>query len=334
MNLLETPALDPVRASWYRLVFVLAGLYNLGFGVAAGLFPSAFFVATRQPIPNYPSLFACIGMIVGVYGLLYLLSAWDLSRARPLIAIGLLGKVLGPIGMVGGIATGEWSSRAILLNTFNDVLWWIPFGLFLLEGTRVADRLCAHAPRICAGIHVAAAGLLLVAMQGGTEMVPSIPERMAFVAEHRFAWVLGWSVWMLAALSLMGCLAWWGARLARQGAAQMAFLVAAAGLLVDLFMDSLYIGWYPEAMPEIAPWATVASATVANGLYTVACIGMTRLTPGLSSTSRVLAWTGWAGGLGLAAAGLSGPTGAMAVSTAAMLAGFTGFCWRLESELA
>ena len=52
----------------------------------------------------------------------------------PFIAIGLAGKLLGPAGWILTVAGGEWPVRTITLILFNDVIWWVPFSLFLLDG--------------------------------------------------------------------------------------------------------------------------------------------------------------------------------------------------------
>lgn len=68
---------------------------------------------------------------MGLYGVLYL----DVSR-RPdegwlIIAVGLTGKVLGPVGLLWLIYTGQWPLRTIVLSVTNDFIWWIPFLLYL-----------------------------------------------------------------------------------------------------------------------------------------------------------------------------------------------------------
>ena len=46
-------------------------------------------------------------------------------------AVGLIGKTLGPIGMLGLIHSGAWPPSAFALCVTNDLIWWIPFGLYL-----------------------------------------------------------------------------------------------------------------------------------------------------------------------------------------------------------
>ena len=72
-------------------------------------------------------------MVVGLYGLLYAYAAFALRRAKLIIAIGLAGKILGPIGMFMAFQSGEWPLRALTLIVFNDFVWWLPFTVFLLE---------------------------------------------------------------------------------------------------------------------------------------------------------------------------------------------------------
>ena len=81
--------------------------------------------------PRYPSIWACLGMVVGLYGAVYALAAARLHVAKPLVAIGLAGKVLGPAGWLLAVRSGEWPVRTFTLITFNDVIWWVPFTLLL-----------------------------------------------------------------------------------------------------------------------------------------------------------------------------------------------------------
>src|SRR5262249_35923771 len=87
-----------VRRRLHRAVFVFAGLYNLGWGLFAILDPQWLFRSARMEPLNHPEIYACLGMVVGLYGILYLEVARVPERGWLLAAVGLLGKVLGPIG--------------------------------------------------------------------------------------------------------------------------------------------------------------------------------------------------------------------------------------------
>jgi hypothetical protein len=64
-----------------------------------------FRFAGMSPL-NHPQIFACLGMVVGLYGLVYLEVARTPERGWPLAAVGLLGKLLGPAGLLYLIISG------------------------------------------------------------------------------------------------------------------------------------------------------------------------------------------------------------------------------------
>ena len=49
-----------------------------------------------MPLANHPAVFACLGMVVGLYGVLYFEVARDPERGWLIAAVGLAGKILGP----------------------------------------------------------------------------------------------------------------------------------------------------------------------------------------------------------------------------------------------
>jgi len=126
------------RRRLHRIVFALAGVYNLAWGAYSALDPQWLFRFAGMPLQNHPEIFACLGMVVGVYGLLYLDVARDPERGARIAAVGLLGKVLGPIGLARLIATGVWPLKSIVLCVTNDFVWWIPFALYLWDVSQFA----------------------------------------------------------------------------------------------------------------------------------------------------------------------------------------------------
>ena len=121
------------RRRLHRAVFLVAGAYNILWGLYSAVDPQWLFKFAGMPLINYPQIFACLGMVVGVYGVMY----WDVAR-RPergwlIAAVGLLGKVLGPIGLAQLILTHQWPLRSIILCVTNDFIWWIPFALYLKD---------------------------------------------------------------------------------------------------------------------------------------------------------------------------------------------------------
>ena len=136
-----------VRRRWHRLMFIVAGVYNIGWGLFSALDPGWLFRFAGMPAQNYPEIFGCLGMVVGLYGLVYFEIARRPERGWLLAAVGLIGKVLGPIGLANLLWTGQWPPSTIVLCLTNDFLWWIPFGLYLYDAWPDFRRdLAEHAP--------------------------------------------------------------------------------------------------------------------------------------------------------------------------------------------
>jgi len=307
------------RVKLYRLVFALAAIYNVVYGLWACLWPRAFFEIMKMALPNYPGLWQCLGMVVGLYGVLYASAAWRPDQARLIIAVGLVGKILGPIGLAMTIHSGEWPWRTFTLVVFNDLIWWLPFTLFLLEGTSFGIGLRSAAPYFCAVANAGAALAMLLVLRFGTEAEASIALRVSYIAEHALGWRAGWGIWMLAGLTLVAFYAWWGAWLPSSRLAIGAVLVASIGVVCDFFAESLYIGWLPNDIESVGPLATLCTGAAANACYTVAGVALTLGSPFLRGWLRALAWMVWASGLGLTISTLSGSVFGMMIATAVLM---------------
>ena len=128
-------ALAPVRTdralTAAKAVLAVAAVYNIAFGAWAVLFPASAFDLAGLEQPNYPELWQCIGMIVGVYGIGYAIAARDPVRHWPIVLVGLLGKILGPIGFLGAVLNDRVPTEAGLIILTNDLIWWPGFALAL-----------------------------------------------------------------------------------------------------------------------------------------------------------------------------------------------------------
>lgn len=120
--------------SWMRVTLSLAGAYNLLWGSAVILFPAWTFRRGGLFTPEHESvapelylhLWQCIGMIVGVYGVGYLVASRDPLRHWPIILVGFLGKIFGPIGAIEGALAGRLPWSILWTNLTNDLIW-LPF---------------------------------------------------------------------------------------------------------------------------------------------------------------------------------------------------------------
>jgi small multidrug resistance pump len=79
-------------------------------------------------------------MIVGVYGIGYTIAARDPLRHWPIVLVGLLGKVFGPVGAVEGALAGRLPWSILWTNLTNDLIWVVPFGLILYRAWRYRPR--------------------------------------------------------------------------------------------------------------------------------------------------------------------------------------------------
>ncbi len=125
---------------WMAVTLKAAGIYNILWGAWVSLFPLTFFQWVGMDLPRYPMIWQCVGMIVGVYGLGYYIAAYNPYRHWPIILVGFLGKVLGPIGMLWYIATGVLEPAFALHNITNDLIWLVPFGIILYRAYKAATN--------------------------------------------------------------------------------------------------------------------------------------------------------------------------------------------------
>ena len=126
--------------SWMTSVLRAAAVYNLIWGLWAIVAPLSFFrLVGVDPLPAYPELWQCIGMIVGVYGVGYWIAATNPYRHWPIVLVGLLGKVFGPIGFVQAVLAERFPPLMGITILTNDLIWWAPFGLILLGAARAVQ---------------------------------------------------------------------------------------------------------------------------------------------------------------------------------------------------
>ena len=127
---------------WSKRVLVAAALYNLIWGSWVVFRPGDLFRMTGTPEPLYPSIWQCVGMVVGVYGIGYAIAARDPLRHWPIVLVGLLGKLLGPLGFgwmwltMSADDPGRLPPSWGLMLLTNDVIWWLPFAALLYHSAR------------------------------------------------------------------------------------------------------------------------------------------------------------------------------------------------------
>ena len=123
-----------------KVTLAIAAVYNILFGAWAVLLTGSAFELAGLDQPNYPEIWQCVGMIVGVYGIGYAIAARDPIRHWPIVFVGLLGKILGPIGFLAAVLQDRVPIEAGLIIVTNDLIWWPGFTLALVLAWRARDN--------------------------------------------------------------------------------------------------------------------------------------------------------------------------------------------------
>ena len=121
---------------WHKTVLRLAAIYNVAWGIWVILFPQQFFSVTGMEPINHPMIWQGMGMVIGLYGLGYWWASFNPIQFWPIVAVGMLGKLFGPLGFVFNYFTNSVSIGFGYTLITNDLIWWIPFGLILLEAKK------------------------------------------------------------------------------------------------------------------------------------------------------------------------------------------------------
>ncbi len=121
------------RRRAHQRTFRAAGVYNICWGIFSMACPQWLFAVAGMAPANYPQIFATLGMVIGLYGVLYLDVARNPEHGWLIAAVGFTGKILGPVGLTYLLVTGQWPLRTIVICATNDVVWWIPFGRYLRD---------------------------------------------------------------------------------------------------------------------------------------------------------------------------------------------------------
>ena len=124
---------------WMTYTLWSAAIYNVVWGIWVVLFPDSIFILLGISLPNYPPLWQTVGMIVGVYGVGYACAAKQPARHWPIVLVGFLGKIFGPIGLLIAVLKGELPARFGYVCLTNDLIWWLPFALILLYALKNSE---------------------------------------------------------------------------------------------------------------------------------------------------------------------------------------------------
>lgn len=121
------------------VVLRCAALYNVAVGTWAALDPAFPFRQLGAPVPEDGYIWQSVGMILAAFGVGYWCAARDPARHWPIVLVGLIGKVLGPLGFVWtGFVAGTAPKALWPMFVMNDLIWWPAFGAILAHARHVA----------------------------------------------------------------------------------------------------------------------------------------------------------------------------------------------------
>jgi small multidrug resistance pump len=122
-------ASDAFRA--YRPWLWLAAAYNLFWGSISVLWPSFWFKVVGLPPPVESAPWQGIGMMVMLFAPGYFWAARAPERHGHLVLMGMVGKLLGPVGFLWAATSGTLPLRYGWMILANDLFWWPAFLGFL-----------------------------------------------------------------------------------------------------------------------------------------------------------------------------------------------------------
>lgn len=123
---------------WARICLLSAALQCLVWGPFIILAPAASALAYgfSRPIAD-EFLWQGMGLVILLYGLGYAVAAFDPCRHYAVVLVGLLAKILGPVGMAWAVGQGQVSSNVLWLIPIHDMIWWWPFAVIVLRGRKL-----------------------------------------------------------------------------------------------------------------------------------------------------------------------------------------------------
>lgn len=141
---METLRVEP----WMRGLLLLAGFYNIGWGIFINQFPDAFYQWIALVPQATPLLISWQGVGVIVFGVAYILVAVYPIRLWFLLAVGILSKLFGAIGFYWIIMERTVSKKYLFHLIMNDLVWIIPFSIILWRMITVRKNKKEHAKAI------------------------------------------------------------------------------------------------------------------------------------------------------------------------------------------
>lgn len=163
------------KPRWMTRALLMAATADLAGGLLLVVAPAAPLTWAGAPPPLYPEAWQCLGVLVAVHGLGLALAARDPLRQGPLVLVGLLAKVLVPLGFIWAASRGALPWELGLMVLPLGPVWWVPLAL-ILRASRRAHRSASTPPVLPLDM-----ALSLYQDQAGTDLLEASRQQPQFM---------------------------------------------------------------------------------------------------------------------------------------------------------
>ena len=122
---------------WMRGFLLMAGVYNLAWGIFICNFPDAYYNWLIGANNRESQLVVYQGAGIIVFGLIYILACLYPIRFWYLILLGLLSKMFGAVGVYFFITDKSLTNHFIFHLLVNDLVWVIPLAMITFRAFRL-----------------------------------------------------------------------------------------------------------------------------------------------------------------------------------------------------
>ncbi len=125
--------------SWMHVLLKFAGGYNIIAGASMILFYHEGFKLLGIPKPEMSLPIQLVGLLVGLFGIGYLMVDKSPVENRNVLLLGFLSKLLGPLLAIGYVIKGDLPTSILPVLFFADTIYLIPFWMIYRRASNLAQ---------------------------------------------------------------------------------------------------------------------------------------------------------------------------------------------------
>ena len=133
MTTSSTRNLSARADKYWRIFFLLAGIFNLVGGTVGFFFFRKIFADSGMPAPIYGHSFQLLFIVVAIFGAGYLMVWRDPSANRNIVILGLGTKIAGFVISLHALSIGELPPENAMQPWVVDFPWAVAFSAFLWQ---------------------------------------------------------------------------------------------------------------------------------------------------------------------------------------------------------